>query len=102
MNRSTHLFIFGFLSLLVFFISGTFAACNANIAANCNCNPENIKGCDASGSTVERVICGRGIGCDLLKDRFQVDANGNFCHIGTCSRECVSRGTGDSTCSTGQ
>ncbi|CAB4442775.1 unnamed protein product [Rhizophagus irregularis] len=102
MNRSIHLFIFGFLSFLVLFISGTFAACNANIAPSCDCKPENIKGCDASGSTVGRVLCGRGINCELLKHRFQVDVNGNFCHIGTCDRECVCRGSGDCTCSTGQ
>ncbi|CAB4484399.1 hypothetical protein RhiirA5_430985 [Rhizophagus irregularis] len=103
MNRSIHLFIIGFLSLLVLFISGTFAACNANIASDCDCKPENIKGCDATGITVGGVTCGREINCSLLKHRFQVDINGNFCHLGTCSRECVCPlGNGDCTCSTGQ
>ncbi|RGB43430.1 hypothetical protein C1646_749824 [Rhizophagus diaphanus] len=40
-----------------------------------------IKSCDASSSTVERVLCGRGINCELLKHRFQVDVNGNFMEI---------------------
>ncbi|CAG8731325.1 13343_t:CDS:2, partial [Rhizophagus irregularis] len=57
--------------------------------SDCDCKPENIKGCDATGITVGGVTCGREINCSLLKHRFQVDINGKFCHLGTCSRECV-------------
>ena len=101
MNRSINLFIFGFLSLLVLFISGTFAACNSAISPDCDCDLENIKGCNANGSTVGGVVCGREISCERLKHRYQIDVNGSFCHLGPC-RECVSRRNEDSTCSTGQ
>ncbi|CAG8836556.1 28228_t:CDS:1, partial [Gigaspora margarita] len=62
--------------------------CNINIDSNCDCKPENIAGCDASGFTVGRVECGRNLNCNLLKHRFRVDTNGDFCHLGPCSREC--------------
>ncbi|PKC04166.1 hypothetical protein RhiirA5_379599 [Rhizophagus irregularis] len=55
----------GFLSLLVLFISDTFAACNANIASDCDCKPENIKGCDAKGITVGAIA-------NLFEDKFRV------------------------------
>ncbi|PKY50826.1 hypothetical protein RhiirA4_424048 [Rhizophagus irregularis] len=86
MNRSIHLFIFGFLSLLVLFISGTSAACNVNIGSNCDCKPDNIKGCNPQGITVGGVVCGENINCERLKHRYQVDINGNFCHVGKCTR----------------
>ncbi|CAB4399918.1 unnamed protein product [Rhizophagus irregularis] len=105
MNRSIHLFIFGFLSLLVLFISGTSAACNVNIGSNCDCKPDNIKGCNPQGITVGGVVCGENINCERLQHKYQVDINGNFCHVGKCTRACVcpiGGGGGDCRCSTGQ
>ena len=100
MNRSTHLFIFGFLSLLVLFISGAFAACSFISPTACDCNPQNTKGCDASVSIIELgIVCGKEIKCERFTDLYLVDVlNRSFCHLGPC-RNCTSGDSGrDSIC----
>jgi len=95
MNRFIQLFIFGFLSLLVLFISGASAACVES--PNCDCDAANIKGCNGDGLNVGGTTCGSELGCDLANDIYQLSNTGDFCHFGPCTKGCTVSPP-DSTC----
>ncbi|RIA92623.1 hypothetical protein C1645_764565, partial [Glomus cerebriforme] len=89
MNRSIHLFIFGFLGLLVFLNFGASAVCFKS--PNCDCDPANIQGCNVTslGFTATTRSCGSEFNCTLVNDIFQINADGNFCHFGPCTKGCT-------------
>jgi len=89
MNRSIHLFIFGFLGLLVFLNSGASAVCFPS--STCDCEPENIKDCDTSIPDFKRTTraCGSEFGCALTDHIYQINENGDFCHFGPCTNGCT-------------
>jgi len=86
MNRFIQLFIFGFLGLLVLLISGASAACTPD--PNCDCDEENIQGCNATGITLGGLACGSEFGCVLENDIYQLSNDGDFCHFGPCIKGC--------------
>jgi len=87
MNRFIQFFIFGFLGLLVLLISGASAACTPD--PNCDCDPENIQGCNADGITLGGRACGSEFGCVLTDHIYQLSNDGNFCHFGPCTKGCT-------------
>src|SRR5213080_3033887 len=86
MNHYIHLFIFGFLGLLVFLNSGVSAKCTPS--ANCDCNAANIEGCDTSipNYKVTTRSCGNEFGCKLSSDIYQINDNGYFCYFSPCTK----------------
>src|SRR5437764_5281265 len=86
MNHFIQLFILGFFGLLVLLISGASAACTPD--PNCDCDPENIQGCDATGITVGGTACGSEFGCALANDIYQLSNDGNFCHFDPYKKGC--------------
>ncbi|CAG8450138.1 3011_t:CDS:2 [Dentiscutata heterogama] len=70
------------------------------IKSGCDCDPENIKNCDPRQVSVGGSVCGRAINCDRVIDLFQVDVNGDFCHLNVCNRDCVCQD--ECHCGTGQ
>jgi hypothetical protein len=89
MNR---LFNFGFLALLVLFISNASAECI--VSPNCDCEPANIAGCSGdSPLTQPDLACGFELNCnDNLSDHiYQRNGKGGFCHFAPCTNGCVAK-----------
>ena len=86
MNRSIHLFIYSLLFLLALLISNTSAQCIPS--SNCDCDPKNIVGCNATGIALAGTTCGKEFSCALQDHIYQVSDHGTFCHFGNCINGC--------------